>query len=72
MSVPTAAADVLLTPAETARLLRVSTRTLWKWEAAGTMPPAVRRSTRKVYWRRAEVEAFIAAGLRWTPEGGAA
>ena len=45
--------DVLLTEAEVAELLRVSERTVRRWRAEGTGPPAVRVGKAVRYRRRA-------------------
>lgn len=54
-------APVLLTAEETALLVSVSTRTLWRLLSAGKFPRPVRvgGSTR---WRRAEIEQWIGDG----------
>jgi excisionase family DNA binding protein len=49
---------VLLTAAETAALLRIDRRTVWRWGAAGRLD-AVRLGPNTVRYRRASVEALI-------------
>jgi excisionase family DNA binding protein len=45
--------DVLLTPAETAALLKVHPSTLRRWRAEGRGPAYVRAGRGYRYWRRA-------------------
>jgi len=49
----------LLTVKEVAQALRVSVATVWRWSAAGELPPPIKicGSTR---WRRADIETLIA------------
>lgn len=51
----------LLTVDETARMLAVRPRTIWRWLSKAIMPEPVRPggSTR---WRRTDIEAWIAGG----------
>lgn len=60
-TVNTPIVPVLLTADETAQLVAVSTRTLWRLLSAGKFPRPVRvgGSTR---WRRAEVEKWVCEG----------
>ena len=55
--------DILLTAAETARILRCSLRTLDRERADGRGCPFVRIGGR-IRYRRADVEAFVAAHVR--------
>jgi len=54
---------LLITAAELARLLRVSTRTLWRLRSAGELPEAVRLGG-AVRWRLDEIKKWIAGGCR--------
>ena len=51
----------LLTPAETAALLRVNTRRLERWRANGEGPSFVKMTAKAILYRRSDIEAFIAA-----------
>ncbi|MDR3525583.1 MAG: helix-turn-helix domain-containing protein [Acetobacteraceae bacterium] len=53
----------LLTPAETAALLRVNTRRLERWRATGEGPAFVKMTAKAILYRRSDIEAFIAAHL---------
>ncbi len=57
----TAPEPLLVDAKDVARMLGVSTRTLWRHVSSGQMPQPVRfgKSTR---WRLAEVKAWIASG----------
>jgi excisionase family DNA binding protein len=61
MDIRESPAVMLITPEETARLLEISERTLWRLLSAGRVPKPVRigRSTR---WRLAEVRDWIERG----------
>jgi excisionase family DNA binding protein len=61
MEIRESPAVMLITPEETARLLEISERTLWRLLSAGRVPKPVRigRSTR---WRLAEVRDWIERG----------
>jgi predicted DNA-binding transcriptional regulator AlpA len=52
---------VLITASELARMMRISTRTLWRLQSAGKLiaPVKIGGSTR---WRLADVRRWIAAG----------
>jgi len=52
---------VLLTVAELARLLQVSTRTIWRLLSAGNLPAPVRLGN-AVRWRSAEINSWISEG----------
>jgi excisionase family DNA binding protein len=54
---------LLITAAELARLLQVSTRTLWRLRSAGELPEAVRLGG-AVRWRLDEIKKWIAGGCR--------
>jgi predicted DNA-binding transcriptional regulator AlpA len=51
-----------------ARLLSIVPSTLWSWHSAGKLPAPIRLGGRTL-WRRAELEAWVAAGCpsreRW-------
>lgn len=47
---------------EFARLIDVSTATLWRMRSAGKLPPDVRLSRGCIRWRRADVERWVALG----------
>ncbi|MGA2253574.1 MAG: helix-turn-helix domain-containing protein [Thermoguttaceae bacterium] len=54
---------LLITAAELAKLLHVSTRTLWRLRSAGELPEAVRLGG-TVRWRFAEIKKWIAGGCQ--------
>jgi len=54
---------LLITAAELARLLQVSTRTLWRLRSAGELPEAVRLGG-AVRWRLDEIRKWIAGSCR--------
>ena len=60
---------VLLSAGNLARVLGTSTRTVWRLDAAGKLPRAVRLGGAK-RWRRPEIEVWIEAGCpprsEWT------
>ena len=51
----------LLTAREVAARIRVSIRTVWRWTAAGELPPPVRTggSGRIVRWKAEDIDYFI-------------
>lgn len=51
----------LITAAELARLLKISTRSLWRLQSAGSLPAPVRFGG-TVRWRLDEVRNWIAEG----------
>ena len=51
----------LMRPVEVAALLGVHRSTVWRMVRAGEFPAAVKVSANRVGWRRAEVEAWVAA-----------
>jgi excisionase family DNA binding protein len=53
-------ADSLLTPVELCELLRISRPTLAAWIANGTLPPPIRLGTKKIYWRREDIDKLLA------------
>jgi len=53
--------SLLINAAEVAALLSISKRTLWRLVSREALPPPLRLGG-TVRWRRAEVEAWIAAG----------
>jgi excisionase family DNA binding protein len=54
---------LLITAAEFASLLHVSTRTLWRLRSAGRLPDAVRLGG-AVRWRLDDVKNWIAGGCQ--------
>lgn len=58
---PEASEPLLITAAELARLLKISTRTLWRLQSAGRLPEPVRFGG-AVRWRLEEVRNWIAEG----------
>ena len=54
-------ADRLETPAEAAKRLRLTERTLADWRYRGCGPQYVRLSGRAVRYRQSDVDAFIAS-----------
>ena len=71
MAGPVINEGILLTVNEVARLLNVSPRHVHMLRATQQLPPPVRLG-RSVRWRRAELEAWVAAGCpaldRWRPK----
>lgn len=51
--------ETLLSPAETAAVLRTSPRTLEHWRSVGNGPRATRVGPRRVTYRVADVLAFL-------------
>ena len=51
----------LLTVREVARLLKLSTRQIWKLSSAGKLPAPVRLG-RSVRWRASDLARFLAVG----------
>ena len=51
--------EFLLTVDDMADLLCLSTREVWRREAAGLIPAAVRLGRKTVRWKGTEVEAFM-------------
>ena len=58
--------ELLITPTELAKLLRVSPSGFWRLKKAGKLPPCVRIGRRDRY-RLEDVTSFLAQGLS---EGG--
>jgi predicted DNA-binding transcriptional regulator AlpA len=58
------ASELLLTPDDTARLLRVSRQHLARLRVLGGGPPFVKLSHRVVAYRRADIEAWVAGRVR--------
>jgi excisionase family DNA binding protein len=52
---------LLLTAAEVARRLSITTRTLFRLVAAGVLPAPLRFSRKLVRWRAADLDRFLAA-----------
>ena len=54
-------AKELLTAREVAARIRVSIRTVWRWTAAGALPPPVRTggNGRIVRWKADDIDQFI-------------
>ena len=59
-----------LSPAELAKRLNVSRRTVFRFVSAGKLPQPLRLSKRTVRWRWADVEAFLATHERPKRGGG--
>jgi predicted DNA-binding transcriptional regulator AlpA len=51
--------DFLLTVQDMADLLCLSTREVWRREAAGQIPAAIRLGRKTVRWKGSEVEAYM-------------
>lgn len=66
MSSPHDSDNELLTATDVAAFLRVSLRTFNRLHLAGEGPPHLRIG-RQRRWRRSDVEAWIASGLRTEP-----
>ena len=60
--------SLLITAAELAKLLRVSTRTLWRLRSAGDLPETVRLGG-AVRRRLDEIRNWIAGGCRMSGNG---
>jgi predicted DNA-binding transcriptional regulator AlpA len=58
---PSFAEPLLITAAEFARLLQISTRTLWRLRSAGELPEPVRFGG-AVRWRLEEIRKWIGDG----------
>lgn len=52
---------LLIRAADVAKMVRVSVKTVRRWECDGLMPAAIRIG-RALNWRGTEIEAWIAAG----------
>ena len=57
----TQAETLLLAAGDVAELLAVSRLTIFRWRAAGRLPPPLKIG-RVVRWRRLEIETWLAAG----------
>jgi excisionase family DNA binding protein len=57
----------LLTVDEVAKRARVSTRTVWRWEADGLLPSVRIEGARFVRFRRADVDTLLTPVYRLTP-----
>ena len=68
MTTVSATDRLLIGAKEVARLLSIVPSTLWSWHSAGKLPAPIRLGGRTL-WRRAELEAWVAAGCpsreRW-------
>ena len=51
----------LLTARETAKVLAISKRQLWRLVATGVLPKPVRLARRTTRWRLADIENFVRA-----------
>jgi excisionase family DNA binding protein len=51
--------DTLLTVHEVARKLRVSVRTVWRYEAAGKIPRAVHLGGNTVRWKARDIQDYL-------------
>ena len=49
---------LLMTPADAAKALAISPRTLWDWTAKGLIP-SLKIGTRMVRYRRVDIEAWV-------------
>jgi len=54
---------LLITAAELARMMQISTRTLWRLRSAGQLPEPVRFAG-TVRWRLAQIKKWIADGCQ--------
>lgn len=61
-SAPTTDPTLLIEVKEFARLIDVSTATLWRMRSAGKLPPEVKLSAGCVRWRRSDVERWVSLG----------
>lgn len=55
-------APILLTPEQTARLLGISKRTLFRWDSKGDLPEPVRPSEGTTRWVRQDIETWVRNG----------
>jgi predicted DNA-binding transcriptional regulator AlpA len=53
---------ILLTPEQTAQLLGISERTLFRWDSKGDIPEPVRPSEGTTRWVRQEIETWVRNG----------
>ena len=53
--------DSLLTPPEASRWLRVAVQTLARWRCEGQGPPFVRLGGNRVFYRRDDLEGYVAS-----------
>jgi predicted DNA-binding transcriptional regulator AlpA len=51
----------LLTVQQVAKQFGVAERTVWRWEALGTIPRGLRLTRNTVRWRAEEIDGHIAA-----------
>jgi predicted DNA-binding transcriptional regulator AlpA len=52
---------LLITAEQLAQMANASTSTIWRWDAGGKLPAAIKIGQIK-RWRRDEIEAWIAVG----------
>jgi predicted DNA-binding transcriptional regulator AlpA len=58
----------LLTVQQVARQFGVAARTVWRWEALGTIPRGLRLTRNTVRWRAEEIDGHVAALGRRTEQ----
>jgi excisionase family DNA binding protein len=58
------AVSPIIRPAQAARLLGISRATLYRWSAAGHLPPRVILGPGTSGWKEEDLAAFIAAAPR--------
>jgi predicted DNA-binding transcriptional regulator AlpA len=51
----------LLTVQQVAKHFGVAERTVWRWEALGTLPRGLRLTRNTVRWREEEIERHVAS-----------
>jgi excisionase family DNA binding protein len=51
--------DPLLTTKELARVLKVSSRTVWRWLALKRLPEPIRYSRSCIRWRTSTIQAYL-------------
>lgn len=59
---PAGSLPILLTPEETARLIGISTRTLYRWDLRGRVPEPVRPTEGTTRWVREDIETWVRNG----------
>jgi len=56
---------VFLLPAEVEQISRLTELTRWRLEKQGRFPKRIKLGTRKIAWRRADIEAWAADPEGW-------
>ncbi len=56
---PSSPTPVLLSVSDTAKMLGISTRLVWKLTAAGKFPQPIRPTPKLPRWRKADIDAYV-------------